>query len=235
MHKLLIANRGEIACRIARTARAMGIATVAVHSDPDAASAHVAACDEAVSLGGATPAESYLRADAVIAAAQATGADAIHPGYGFLSENPDFVDSVEASGLIFVGPSAKAIRAMGLKDAAKAVMEAAGVPVVPGYHGDDQADATLAQTADDIGYPVMIKAVAGGGGKGMRLVESAAAFAANLASARAEAEGAFGNADVLIEKAIQTPRHIEVQVFGDGKHAVHLYERDCSLQRRHQK
>ncbi|WP_224823379.1 biotin carboxylase N-terminal domain-containing protein [Cognatishimia sp. MH4019] len=233
--RILIANRGEIACRVARTCRDMGVETVAVHSDVDAGAAHVAACDLAVSLGGATPAESYLRGDAIIEAALATGAEAIHPGYGFLSENPDFVDAVEKAGLVFIGPSADAIRAMGLKDAAKELMEKAGVPVVPGYHGADQDDAVLANAADEIGYPVLIKAVAGGGGKGMRLVDDASGFAAGLASARSEAKGAFGNDAVLVEKFVSKPRHIEVQVFGDGSDAVHLYERDCSLQRRHQK
>lgn len=232
---ILIANRGEIACRVIRTARAMGLRTVAVHSDVDAGAMHVEMADVAVSLGGATPGESYLRGDAIIAAARATGAQAIHPGYGFLSENPDFVEAVGAAGLVFVGPSAKAIRAMGLKDAAKALMEKAGVPVVPGYHGSDQSDALLAEEAARIGYPVLIKAVAGGGGKGMRLVEAPGEFAGALASARSEAASAFGNPDVLIEKYITSPRHIEVQVFGDGTRAVHLFERDCSLQRRHQK
>lgn len=234
--KVLIANRGEIACRIIRTCRSLGIATVAVYSDVDARAQHVVLADEAVALGGATPAQSYLRGDAILAAAVATGAEAIHPGYGFLSENPDFVDQVVAAGLVFVGPSAQAIRAMGLKDAAKALMEQAGVPVVPGYHGADQSDAVLAAAADRIGYPVLIKAVAGGGGKGMRLVEAPGDFAAGLASARREAAKAFGNADMLVEKYITAPRHIEVQVFGDAHgNVVHLYERDCSLQRRHQK
>ncbi len=233
--KLLIANRGEIACRIAATARKMGIATVAVYSQADRDAAHVAACDVAVPIGGPAPADSYLRGDAIIQAALAQGAEAIHPGYGFLSENPDFVEAVEAAGLIFVGPSAKAIRAMGLKDAAKALMEKAGVPVVPGYHGADQDPAALAEAAQKIGYPVLIKAVAGGGGKGMRRVDGPAEFAAALASAMAEARTAFGNDAVLIEKFVTRPRHIEVQVFGDGTRAVHLFERDCSLQRRHQK
>ncbi len=233
--KILIANRGEIACRIMQTARRLGVETVAVYSDADAAARHVALADEAVHIGPPPPAESYLRADRIIAAALARGAQAIHPGYGFLSENPDFVEAVEAAGLTFIGPSAQAIRAMGLKDAAKALMQKAGVPVVPGYHGADQAEALLAKEAEKIGYPVMIKAVAGGGGKGMRLVEAEADFPAALASARAEARTAFGNEAVLIEKAVQKPRHIEVQVFGDGSRAVHLYERDCSLQRRHQK
>ncbi len=233
--KILIANRGEIAIRVARTARAMGVRTVAVYSDADAAAAHVASCDEAVHIGGSAPADSYLRGDRIIQAALDTGAQAIHPGYGFLSENPGFVDAVVAAGLVFIGPSAYAIRAMGLKDAAKVLMEKAGVPVVPGYHGANQDPAHLAAAADAIGYPVLIKAVAGGGGKGMRLVEVPARFAEALESARSEAQGAFGNPDVLVEKYIEKPRHIEVQVFGDGTSAVHLFERDCSLQRRHQK
>jgi len=233
--KILIANRGEIACRVIDTARKLGVATVAIYSDADATARHVAMADEAVHIGGPRPADSYLRGDAIIAAAKATGAQAIHPGYGFLSENPDFVDAVEAAGLTFIGPSAKAIRAMGLKDAAKALMEKAGVPVVPGYHGDNQDPEHLAGAAETIGYPVLIKAVAGGGGKGMRLVERPQDFAAALDSAQGEARTAFGNPAVLIEKYIQKPRHIEVQVFGGGNRAVHLYERDCSLQRRHQK
>ncbi len=234
-HTILIANRGEIACRIARTARALGCRVVAVYSDVDAGAAHVAAADVAVNIGGARPADSYLRGERIIQAALETGAQAIHPGYGFLSENPDFVAAVAAAGLMFIGPSESAIRAMGLKDAAKALMERAGVPVVPGYHGADQDPAHLAGMAEMIGYPVLIKAVAGGGGKGMRLVERAGDFAAALASAQGEAATAFGNANVLIEKYITAPRHIEVQVFGDGTRALHLFERDCSLQRRHQK
>ncbi|MEJ8560991.1 acetyl/propionyl/methylcrotonyl-CoA carboxylase subunit alpha [Yoonia sp. GPGPB17] len=233
--KILIANRGEIACRVIQTARSMGVRTVAVYSDADAQALHVTQADEAVRLGPAPVADSYLRGELIIQAALDTGAEAIHPGYGFLSENPDFVDAVTAAGLIFIGPSADAIRAMGLKDAAKALMVKAGVPVVPGYHGDRQEPDFLADQAAKIGYPVLIKAVAGGGGKGMRLVEKAADFAENLASAQAEAQTAFGNPDVLIEKYITAPRHIEVQVFGDGTDAVHLFERDCSLQRRHQK
>ncbi len=233
--KILIANRGEIACRVIDTARRMGVATVAVHSTADAASRHVALADEAVAIGGPAPADSYLRGDAIIAAALATGAEAIHPGYGFLSENPEFVDAVTAAGLVFIGPSAAAIRAMGLKDAAKRLMAEAGVPVVPGYHGANQDPEHLAGAADTVGYPVLIKAVAGGGGKGMRRVERPEDFAEALASAQREAAGAFGNAAVLIEKYVEKPRHIEMQVFGDGTHAVHLYERDCSLQRRHQK
>ncbi len=232
---ILIANRGEIACRVIDTCRRLGVRSVAVHSDVDAQARHVEMADVAVSLGGASPSESYLRGEAIIAAALATGAQAIHPGYGFLSENPDFVDAVEAAGLVFIGPSAKAIRAMGLKDAAKALMAEAGVPVVPGYHGADQDPGHLEVEAGTIGYPVLIKAVAGGGGKGMRLVERAEDFVNGLESAKAEARGAFGNDAVLIEKYVTSPRHIEVQVFGDGTQAVHLFERDCSLQRRHQK
>lgn len=232
---ILIANRGEIACRIMQTAQAMGVRCVAVYSDADAQARHVEMADEAVHIGGSSPAESYLRGDVIINAALQSGAQAIHPGYGFLSENPDFVDQVEAVDLAFIGPSSEAIRAMGLKDAAKALMEKAGVPVVPGYHGADQSDDVLAQKAGEIGYPVLIKAVAGGGGKGMRLVEQADMFDQALASARSEAKAAFGNSDVLVEKFITKPRHIEVQVFGDGETAVHLFERDCSLQRRHQK
>ncbi|MBZ0130918.1 MAG: acetyl/propionyl/methylcrotonyl-CoA carboxylase subunit alpha [Rhodobacteraceae bacterium] len=233
--KILIANRGEIACRVIETASRMGVRTVAVYSDADANAKHVALADEAVHIGPPQPAESYLKGDVMIAAALATGAQAIHPCYGFLSENPDFVDAVEAAGLVFIGPSAAAIRAMGLKDAAKSLMTKAGVPVVPGYHGDNQDPAHLAQEAGKIGYPVLIKAVAGGGGKGMRKVGAPADFAQALASARSEAKTAFGNEAVLIEKYVEKPRHIEMQVFGDGKDAVHLFERDCSLQRRHQK
>ncbi|MEM9576058.1 MAG: biotin carboxylase N-terminal domain-containing protein [Pseudomonadota bacterium] len=233
--RILIANRGEIACRIMRTAKGMGVSCVAVHSDVDADALHVEMADAAVEIGGAAPEQSYLRGDAIIQAALETGAEAIHPGYGFLSENPAFVDAVEAAGLVFIGPSAEAIRAMGLKDAAKALMVEAGVPVVPGYHEADQSDARLEAAAAEVGYPVLIKAVAGGGGKGMRLVETAGDFPAALASARSEAQTAFGNPDVLVEKFIANPRHIEVQIFGDGTRALHLFERDCSLQRRHQK
>ena len=233
--KILIANRGEIACRVIDTCRRMGVATVAVYSDADRTARHVQMADQAVHLGGPAPADSYLRGDAIIAAALKTGAKAIHPGYGFLSENPGFVDQVQAAGLVFIGPSGDAIRAMGLKDAAKALMEKAGVPVVPGYHGDNQDAAHLATMAADIGYPVLIKAVAGGGGKGMRRVDDPAKFADARESARSEAQTAFGNPAVLIEKYVLQPRHIEVQVFGDGTRAVHLFERDCSLQRRHQK
>ncbi|MGB7319433.1 MAG: acetyl/propionyl/methylcrotonyl-CoA carboxylase subunit alpha [Planktotalea sp.] len=232
---ILIANRGEIACRIIQTARAMGLRCIAVYSDADAQARHVEMADDAVHIGGSAPADSYLKGDVIIQAARDMGAQAIHPGYGFLSENPDFVEAVEAAGLTFIGPSASAIRAMGLKDAAKALMEKAGVPIVPGYHGADQDDDLLAEEAAKIGYPVLIKAVAGGGGKGMRLVEEPSAFAEALKSARSEAKAAFGNSDVLVEKFVTKPRHIEVQVFGDGTKAVHLFERDCSLQRRHQK
>ncbi|MDV7142952.1 biotin carboxylase N-terminal domain-containing protein [Tropicimonas sp. TH_r6] len=236
IRKLLIANRGEIACRIIRTARGMGISTVAVYSDADAGALHVEMADEAVHLGGSAPAESYLDGAKIVAAAQASGAEAVHPGYGFLSENPEFVEAVEAAGLVFVGPSARAIRQMGLKDAAKRLMAEAGVPVVPGYHGADQSPELLAAEAGRIGYPVLIKAVAGGGGKGMRRVEYAEDFGEALASAQAEARTAFGNSDVLVEKYVSRPRHIEIQVFGDAHGgAVHLHERDCSLQRRHQK
>ncbi|MCB1400002.1 MAG: ATP-grasp domain-containing protein, partial [Rhodobacteraceae bacterium] len=233
--KILIANRGEIACRVIDTARRMGVATVAVYSDADVGARHVALADEAVHIGGPAPKDSYLRGEAIIAAARGTGAEAIHPGYGFLSENPDFVDAVAAAGLVFIGPSGDAIRAMGLKDAAKALMTKAGVPVVPGYHGENQDPEHLSGAADAIGYPVLIKAVAGGGGKGMRRVDRPADFPAALESAQGEAQTAFGNPAVLIEKYVEKPRHIEVQVFGDGTCAVHLFERDCSLQRRHQK
>ncbi len=236
LKKLLIANRGEIACRVIRTAKAMGIETVAVYSDADKNALHVRSADEAVHIGGSQVSESYLVADRIIKAALDTGADAIHPGYGFLSENPEFVEAVENAGLTFVGPSANAIRAMGLKDAAKKLMEDAGVPVVPGYHGDMQDPGFLASKANEIGYPVLIKARAGGGGKGMRLVEAPEQFSAGLASCRSEAKSSFGDDRVLIEKYITSPRHIEIQVFGD-KHGnvIHLFERDCSLQRRHQK
>ena len=235
IHKLLIANRGEIACRIARTAAEMGIETLAIASDADAQAMHVLACDDVVCLGGNTPAESYLCGADIIAAGRARGANAIHPGYGFLSEDPEFAQAVIDAGLIWVGPPPSAIRAMGLKDSAKVLMQAAKVPVVPGYHEADQSLDVLQQAAQDIGYPVLIKAVAGGGGKGMRLVELAHDFAAHLASAQSEARNAFGNDHVLVEKFISNPRHIEIQVFGDGETSVHLYERDCSLQRRHQK
>ena len=234
--KILIANRGEIACRVMATAARLGLRTVAVYSEADAGSKHVAMADEAVLIGGAAVADSYLRGDRIIQAALATGAEAIHPGYGFLSEYPDFVEAVEAAGLVFIGPPASAIRAMGLKDAAKALMVKAGVPVVPGYHGADQSADLLAEEAAKIGYPVLIKARAGGGGKGMRLVEKPSDFAAMLAGAQREGQASFGDPAVLVEKYITKPRHIEIQVFGDSHgNVVHLFERDCSLQRRHQK
>jgi 3-methylcrotonyl-CoA carboxylase alpha subunit len=233
---LLIANRGEIACRIIRTARAMGIRTVAVYSDADAKALHVRQADEAVHIGASPARESYLVGEKIIAAAKATGAEAIHPGYGFLSENAAFAQAVIDAGLVWVGPRPASITAMGLKDAAKTLMAEAGVPVTPGYMGENQDPAFLSERAAEIGYPVLIKAVAGGGGKGMRKVEGAGDFADALASCQREATASFGNAHVLIEKYIQRPRHIEVQVFGDTHgNIVHLFERDCSLQRRHQK
>lgn len=236
MKSLLIANRGEIACRIIRTARAMGIRTVAVHSDADADALHVRLADAAVAIGAAPVRESYLCGDRIIAAALATGAEAIHPGYGFLSENAAFAQAVIDAGLIWVGPDPQSITAMGLKDAAKALMQAAGVPTTPGYLGEDQSPDRLAAEAEAIGYPVLIKAVAGGGGKGMRKVDAPADFAEALASCRREASSSFGNDQVLLEKWVTNPRHIEVQVFGDRHgQVVHLFERDCSLQRRHQK
>jgi 3-methylcrotonyl-CoA carboxylase alpha subunit len=236
IQSLLIANRGEIACRIIRTARDMGMRTVAVYSDADAKALHVREADEAVHIGPSPARESYLVGDKIIAAALSTGAEAIHPGYGFLSENAEFAQAVIDAGLIWVGPTPASITAMGLKDAAKTLMAAAGVPVTPGYMGANQDPAFLGQQAAEIGYPVLIKAVAGGGGKGMRKVEDAADFADALASCQREAIASFGNAHVLIEKYIQRPRHIEVQVFGDTHgNIVHLFERDCSLQRRHQK
>ena len=234
--KLLIANRGEIAVRIAATARRLGIATVAVHSEADRAALHVAVCDEAIAIGGAAPAASYLRAEAILAAARRSGAQAIHPGYGFLSENADFARACAAQGTVFVGPPPQAIEAMGLKAESKRLMEAAGVPLVPGYHGADQAPELLAREAERIGYPVLIKASAGGGGKGMKVAQSAAEFAAQLASAQREARASFGDDRVLIERYLDRPRHIEIQVFADAHgQFVYLFERDCSLQRRHQK
>ncbi|QRM53826.1 acetyl/propionyl/methylcrotonyl-CoA carboxylase subunit alpha [Sinorhizobium sp. BG8] len=235
-NKILIANRGEIACRVMRTASRLGMSTVAVYSDADHGAQHVALADEAYRIGPAEALKSYLDVSAIIAACRASGAEAVHPGYGFLSENPAFVDAVEAAGLVFIGPSAASMRAMGLKDAAKALMETAGVPVVPGYHGEEQDPDFLAERAEEIGYPVLIKARAGGGGKGMRRVDDAGAFRASLASAARESEASFGDGRVLVEKYMAKPRHIEFQVFGD-KHGkvVHLFERDCSVQRRHQK
>ena len=234
--KLLIANRGEIACRVMRTAHRLGIRTVALWSDADRDALHVATAGEAWRLGPAEAARSYLDVGRVIAAAKAAGADAVHPGYGFLAENPAFVEACDAAGLVFVGPPADAVRAMGLKDAAKRAMEAAGVPVVPGYHGEDQDPATLLARAREIGYPVLVKAVAGGGGKGLRRADAEAGFAEALEGARREARSSFGDDRVLIERCVARPRHVEVQVFADAHgNAVHLFERDCSLQRRHQK
>ena len=234
--KILIANRGEIACRVAATARRMAIKTVAVYSDADASAKHVGYCDEAVHIGGSAPKDSYLRWERIIEAAKATGAEAIHPGYGFLSENEEFAKACAEAGLVFIGPPASAIKAMGLKAESKQLMEKAGVPLVPGYHGADQDPVMLKHEADRIGYPVLIKASAGGGGKGMRAVEKSEDFAAALASCKREAINSFGNDTVLVEKYAQRPRHIEIQVFGDmhGNY-VYLFERDCSVQRRHQK
>ena len=233
---LLIANRGEIACRVAATARRMGLRTVAVYSDADANARHVAACDQAVYIGGSEPRASYLRTDAILQAAIDTGAGAIHPGYGFLSENEAFAEAAEKAGIAFVGPPASAIAAMGSKSAAKTLMEKAGVPLVPGYHGDNQDPQFLKTQADGIGYPVLIKASAGGGGKGMRVVESSGAFLDALASCQREAASSFGDDRVLIERYLQKPRHIEIQVFADTHgNCVYLFERDCSVQRRHQK
>ncbi|MDQ1260317.1 MAG: 3-methylcrotonyl-CoA carboxylase alpha subunit, partial [Pseudomonadota bacterium] len=235
-NKILIANRGEIACRVAATARRMGVKTVAVYSDADARAKHVAACDEAVHIGASSPKESYLRWERIIEAAKATGAQAIHPGYGFLSENEDFAQACQAAGLVFIGPPASAIKDMGLKAESKRLMEAANVPLVPGYHGANQDAALLKAEADRIGYPVLIKASAGGGGKGMRAVERTEDFDAALASCKREAINSFGDDAVLIEKYVQRPRHIEIQVFGDTHgNCVYLFERDCSVQRRHQK
>ena len=234
--KILIANRGEIACRVAATARRMAIQTVAVYSDADAGAKHVSVCDEAIHIGGSAPKDSYLRWEKIIAAAKATGAEAIHPGYGFLSENEEFAQACGDAGLVFIGPPASAIKAMGLKAESKQLMEKAGVPLVPGYHGSDQDPALLKREADSIGYPVLIKASAGGGGKGMRAVEKSEDFEAALASCKREAISSFGDDAVLVEKYAQRPRHIEIQVFGDTHgNYVYLFERDCSVQRRHQK
>ncbi|MEY2771256.1 MAG: Acetyl-/propionyl-coenzyme carboxylase alpha chain [Pseudomonadota bacterium] len=234
--KILIANRGEIACRVAATARRLGVRTVAVYSDADARAAHVQACDEAVHIGAAPPRESYLQWQRIIEAARATGAQAVHPGYGFLSENEDFAQACADAGLVFIGPRPHSIRAMGLKAESKQLMARAGVPLVPGYHEADQDPALLQREADRIGYPALIKASAGGGGKGMRVVERSEDFAAALASCQREARNSFGSDAVLIEKYVQRPRHIEIQVFGDTHgQVVYLHERDCSVQRRHQK
>jgi len=236
LKSVLIANRGEIARRVIRTAKRLGIRTIAVYSDADAKALHVREADEAVHIGASPAKESYLRGERIIAAAKQTGAEAIHPGYGFLSENADFAQAVIDAGLIWIGPKPDSIRAMGLKDAAKKLMAEAGVPTTPGYLGEDQSEERLAKEADAIGYPVLIKAVAGGGGKGMRKVEKKGDFKAALASAKREASSSFGDDRVLLEMYVQRPRHIEVQVFGDTHgNVVHLFERDCSLQRRHQK
>ena len=235
-NKILIANRGEIACRVAATARRMGIRTVAVYSDADAGSKHVAVCDEAVWIGPAAAKESYLRGEKIIEVAKATGAQAIHPGYGFLSENAEFAEACEKAGLVFIGPPGSSMRAMGSKSAAKQLMEGAKVPLVPGYHGDNQEPEFLRQQADGIGYPVLLKASAGGGGKGMRVVERSEDFVAALGSCKREAISSFGDDKVLVEKYLQRPRHIEIQVFADKLgNCVYLHERDCSVQRRHQK
>ena len=234
--KILIANRGEIACRVAATARRMGVRTVAVYSDADANAAHVQACDEAVHIGGNAPQDSYLQWQRILQAAMQTGAQAIHPGYGFLSENADFANACQQAGVVFIGPSSASIQAMGLKAASKQLMEKAGVPLVPGYHGADQNPALLAQEAQTMGFPVLIKASAGGGGKGMRIVQGAEDFADALASCQREAKNSFNDDAVLVEKYVQRPRHIEIQVFGDSHgNIIHLHERDCSVQRRHQK
>ncbi len=234
--KLLIANRGEIACRVIRTARRLGIPTVAVYSDADANALHVELADEALHIGPAPARESYLLGDRIVDAALKTGADAIHPGYGFLSENAAFAEACAANGITFVGPPASAIEAMGSKSAAKQIMEQAGVPLVPGYHGDDQDPELLRASAEDMGYPVLLKATAGGGGKGMRQVWSAGEFDDALAAAQREALASFGDDTLLVEKYLTKPRHVEVQVFCDNHgNGVYLAERDCSVQRRHQK
>src|SRR3954470_8848452 len=236
IRSVLIANRGEIACRIVRTARRLRVRTVAVYSDADRHALHVREADAAVHIGPSPARESYLVGDRIIEAARATGVEAIHPGYGFLSENADFAEAVAAAGLVWVGPKASSIRAMGLKDAAKKLMAEAGVPTTPGYLGEDQSPDRLQREADSIGYPVLIKAVAGGGGKGMRRVNASGEFGEMLASCKREAASSFGDDRILIEKYVERPRHIEVQVFGDSHgNVVHLFERDCSLQRRHQK
>ena len=234
--KVLVANRGEIALRVMRSARRLGLGVVAVYSDADRDALHVRQADQAVRIGEALPAQSYLNIPAIIAAAKASGADAVHPGYGFLAENEDFAQACKDAGLVFIGPSPQAIEAMGNKAGAKEIMRQAGVPVVPGYQGADQGDEVLFAEARKIGFPVMIKAVAGGGGRGMRLVSDATSFPDALRSARSEAKAAFGDPTVILERAIQNPRHIEIQVFGDSHgNAIHLGERDCSVQRRHQK
>src|SRR6188768_4017971 len=233
---ILIANRGEIACRVIRTCRRLGIATVAVYSEADATAQHVRLADEAWPIGGPRPAESYLRGETILEAARRSGAQAIHPGYGFLSENADFADAVEAAGMVFIGPNAASMRKMGSKAGAKDLMAAAGVPVVPGYTGEDQSPNTLSREAARIGFPLMIKAAHGGGGKGMRIVHRLEEFIAQLESCQREAANAFGRDRVLLERYVQSPRHIEIQIFGDTQgNAIHLNERECSAQRRYQK
>src|SRR6056297_1556541 len=234
--RVLIANRGEIACRIIATCRRMGIQTVAVYSEADAGARHVRLADAATCMGPAPATESYLKSDRILAAAQAHSAEAIHPGYGFLSENPDFARAVETAGLVWIGPKAESMEIMGSKAAAKAHMVSAGVPLIPGYHGDDQSDDCLIAEARGVGFPLMLKAAAGGGGKGMRVIRSPDEFNDALAAARREAAGAFGNERMILERYLERPRHIEAQVFADGHgNTVHLFERDCSSQRRHQK
>lgn len=234
--KILIANRGEIACRVAQTARRLGVRTVAVYSEADAQAAHVGACDEAVPIGGHAAKDSYLQWQRILDAAKATGAQAVHPGYGFLSENEDFARACAAAGLVFIGPPPEAIAAMGSKAAAKALMAEAGVPLVPGYHGDNNDPQFLLGQAEAIGFPVLIKASAGGGGRGMRRVDRAEDFVAALVSCQREAAASFGNDHVLVERYVTRPRHIEIQVFADTQgQCVYLFERDCSVQRRHQK
>ncbi len=235
-HKILIANRGEIACRVIRTARAQGYRTVAVYSEADAGALHVQQADEGLCIGAAPARESYLNIDALLRAAAASGADAIHPGYGFLSENAEFARAVQAAGLVFIGPDPHSIEQMGNKAAAKRLMIRAGVPCVPGYQGADQSDRTLLGQAREIGVPIMVKAAAGGGGRGMRLVHDLADLPEALVRARSEAANAFGSDELILERAVIEPRHVEVQVFGDRHgHVIHLGERDCSVQRRHQK
>src|SRR5215470_3629644 len=236
LRSVLIANRGEIACRIARTAKRLGMRTIAVYSEADAGALHTRLCDEAYLIGGPEPRASYLAIDHLIEAAKQARAECVHPGYGFLSENAEFAEACVQAGLVFIGPSASAIRAMGLKNQAKKLMEQAGIPVVPGYHGERQDAKFLREKAYQIGYPVLIKPAAGGGGRGLRRIDKHADFDAALEGAVRESQSAFGSGRVLIEKFISSPRHIEVQVFADAHgNAVHLGERDCSLQRRHQK
>jgi len=236
LNKILIANRGEIACRVIDSAQKLGVATVAIYSDFDANARHVAMADQAVHVGQAPAAESYLNIEAVIGAAKSTGAQGIHPGYGFLSENAVFARACTDAGLVFIGPPPEAIEVMGSKQASKQLMESAAVPLIPGYHDSDESDERLTQAADTIGFPLMIKASAGGGGKGMRRVDNPEDFASSLAAARREAGAAFGDDRILLEKMLINARHVEVQVFADNHgNVVHLFERDCSLQRRHQK